>query len=470
MKNNNSLNFKSNINRNTYEPNSVGKIISFALILLLTGSMMYILNKYTHFTSDDFRYHYMYESFLPEPNVQRIQSFSDIVKSMYNHYNMWGGRITAHTLVQFILMFDKQVFNIINSLAYVGLIVLIYLHCNVSRKINIPLLLGIIFSLWFFIPQFGLTVLWVSGAGNYLWCTIIILLFLLPYRRYYEDTSLVKDNIFNFVLMIFIGILAGWTNENTGGAMILLTMLFAFYFKFKNIKIPKWAFSGFFASCIGFVFLALSPGNNARKAYLTKKTVNLVDNFLNVVGTSFTLMFGLTILLLLILSFFLIVNNNNRDLISKNMFLAFIYVFSALAGIIVLIFSPQIPARTWFGPIVFFIIAIGTLFANIDLSYTSLKPILVIGLIAFSIKYVNEYTIAYKDIEKTYKSINAQISIIEDEKAKGNLDIVVNDLPKRNSQYNAFKGTRYLFEDKDAWLNQWMAKYYDINSIRIGAQ
>ena len=209
-RNNNSLNFKSNIN-NT-ETNSISNVICFSIILLLTFGMMYILNKNTHFTSDDFRYNFMYESFMPNDGVQRLSSFSDIIKSMYNHYFMWGGRITAHTLVQFFLMFDKQFFNIINSIAFVGLAVLVYLHSNVSKKINIPLLIGIIiFSLWFFIPQFGLTVLWVSGAGNYLWCTIIILLFLLPYRKYLENEHSFKDNTLNFILMIIIGILAGWT-------------------------------------------------------------------------------------------------------------------------------------------------------------------------------------------------------------------------------------------------------------------
>ena len=462
-KNNNTLNFTSNINNKT-EANSIGTIISFSLILLLTFGMMYILNNNTHFTSDDFRYHFMYESFMPTSNVERISSFGDIIKSMYNHYFMWGGRITAHTLVQFFLMFDKQFFNIINSIAFVGLAVLIYFHSNVSRKLNISLLIGIIFSLWFFIPQFGLTVLWVSGAGNYLWCTVIILLFLLPYRRYLESENYFKDNILSFILMFFAGILAGWTNENTGGAMILLTMLFMAYYKLKNIKIPKWAFSGFFSSCIGFALLALAPGNNARKEYLVNKTLNIVKNIGNVFGTSFTLMFGLTILLLVVLALFLITNNNTQ-LISKSLTISFMYILSALVGIIVLIVSPQIPARTWFGPIVFIIIAIGNIYSNISINSKSLNIILSICLIVFTIKFADSYNVAYKDITKTYKSINTQISTINTEKESGNLNIEIKNIPKSQSEYNAFRGSRYISEDKESWINKWMAKYYGINSI-----
>ena len=461
-RNNNSLNFKSNIN-NT-ETNSISNVICFSIILLLTFGMMYILNKNTHFTSDDFRYNFMYESFMPNDGVQRLSSFSDIIKSMYNHYFMWGGRITAHTLVQFFLMFDKQFFNIINSIAFVGLAVLVYLHSNVSKKINIPLLIGIIFSLWFFIPQFGLTVLWVSGAGNYLWCTIIILLFLLPYRKYLENEHSFKDNTLNFILMIIIGILAGWTNENTGGAMILLTMLFIVYYKLKNVKIPNWAFSGFVSSCIGFGLLVLAPGNNARKEYLVNKTINIIKNIGNVFGTSFTLMFGLTILLLVVLAFFLITNNNTQ-LISKSLTISFMYIFSALAGIIVLIVSPQIPASNLVLVIVFIIVAIGNIYSNISINSKSLNIILVACLIGFTIKFADSYSIAYKDIVKTYNSINTQISTINTEKESGNLDIEIKNIPKAQSEYNAFRGSRYVSDDKESWLNKWMAKYYGVNSI-----
>lgn len=462
-KNSNTLKFKSSIN-NDSEINSIGKTISFFLILLLTFGMMYILNKNTHFTSDDFRYHFMYESFMPTDNVERISSFSDIIKSMYNHYFMWGGRITAHTLVQFFLMFDKQFFNIINSIAFVGLAILIYLHSNVSKKINIPLLIGIILSLWFFLPQFGLTILWVSGAGNYLWCTLIILLFLLPYRKHLENENYFKDSVLNFIIMIIIGFLAGWTNENTGGAMILLTMLFMAYYKFTNIRIPKWAFSGFFSGSISFGLLALAPGNNARKEYLVNKTVDIFKNIGNVFGTSFTLMFGLTILLLVVLAFFLI-TNNNIQLINKSLTISFMYVLSALAGIVVLVVSPQIPARTWFGPIVFIIIAIGNIYSNISIDFKSLNIILAVALIGFTIKFAYSYNTAYKDIVKTYKSINTQISTINTEKENGNLDIEIKNIPKAQSEYNAFRGSRYISEDKESWINKWMAKYYDVNSI-----
>ena len=70
-----------------------------------------------------------------------------------------------------------------------------------------------------------------------------------------------------------------------------------------------------------------------------------------------------------------------------------------------------------------------------------------------------------KDIVKTYNSINTQISTINTEKESGNLDIEIKNIPKAQSEYNAFRGSRYVSDDKESWLNKWMAKYYGVNSI-----
>lgn len=439
--------------------------VSCFFILLTTFVMLYLLNKNTHFTSDDFRYHFMYESFLPTENVARITNLKDIFYSMYNHYFMWGGRITAHALVQFILIFNKNIFNIVNSLFFVGLIILIYMHCNVNKKVNVTLLIGIILSLFFFIPQFGLTVLWVSGAGNYLWCAFIILLFLLPYRVHAENSKNEKDSIFKLIYMIPLGIVAGWTNENTGGAMILLIMLFMLFYKLNNIKIPKWAVAGFISSSIGFIFLILAPGNNARKEHMIKKTIDLGNNILNVLGTTFTLCWGLVILLIVFVVLFSLTNKDEK-VKSKQLMLSTMYFICALAGIIVMVVSPQIAGRVWFGPITFIIISIFNLYPYINKDKYKLKIIIPVFLVLFGFKFIQDYKFAYDDITKTFNNINQQISTIVDEKEKGNLDVQVKSIEKPKSKYNAFLGTRYLSDDKDSWLNQWMAKYYDINSIK----
>ena len=76
-----------------------------------------------------------------------------------------------------------------------------------------------------------------------------------------------------------------------------------------------------------------------------------------------------------------------------------------------------------------------------------------------------EYRVVYYDIAKTYDEVNYQIETINEEKAKGNLDIKVKNISIPQTDYNAFLGTRYIMDNPKSWFNTWMSKYYEINSI-----
>ena len=88
-----------------------------------------------------------------------------------------------------------------------------------------------------------------------------------------------------------------------------------------------------------------------------------------------------------------------------------------------------------------------------------------IFIIIVGFKVVQQYKVAYSDITKTFNSINIQIDTINQEKSRDNLDVEVPAIQKPKSSYNAFYGSRYLSDDKNSWINQWMAKYYEVNSI-----
>lgn len=461
------INNKSIFSSTTKKSDSAAKKIIFLLILAITFIAVYILNQKTHLVSDDFRYTFLYENFWPKESTPRITGFTDIFHSMYNHYFMWGGRIVAHTMLQFILMFDKQVFNIVNSLVFVGLAVVIYLHCNVNKSINLPLLAGICFCLWFFTPNFGLTVLWASGACNYLWCSLIVLLFLLPYKRYIELYDTDKDGVLKNIAMLLFGLIAGWTNENTGGAMIFLIMMFMVYYKFIGLKIPKWSILGFLSSCVGFVLLAIAPGNSVRNATALEKTLDIVGNIVKITTYTYNMSVVLFVLFFIIL-IFLIWTNSNKNLVREQATLSIMYLLAAFAGIYVLAISPQISIRTWFGPIMLIIIATGNLYANININNMNkslIYSILAVLLVFTSVQFMVEYSVVYYDIAKTYDEVNYQIETINEEKAKGNLDIKVKNISIPQTDYNAFLGTRYIMDNPKSWFNTWMAKYYEINSI-----
>ena len=73
--------------------------------------------------------------------------------------------------------FKKVYFDVFNTLAYLTLMFLLLSISKVKEVVKITpvsYLLLFIF-LWFYLPEIGKSVLWVSGSGNYLWTSVIYL-------------------------------------------------------------------------------------------------------------------------------------------------------------------------------------------------------------------------------------------------------------------------------------------------------
>jgi hypothetical protein len=158
----------------------------------------------------------------------------------------------------------KAVFNVCNSLCFVYLVWMLYCHATGGRKKDKPLLYALLALLVFlFAPLFGQTCLWETGSCNYLWTTSIVLTFLLPYRLQLEENPPAKKKNF-WIWFLLLGIIAGWTNENTGGALILMVLLILLQLRRNHQKISIWMFSGLMGSILGYAMLILAPGNKVR--------------------------------------------------------------------------------------------------------------------------------------------------------------------------------------------------------------
>lgn len=110
----------------------------------------------------------------------------------------------------------------------------------------------------------GSTVLWVSGAANYLWPSLVIILFFLPFRF---DIA-VSNNWVSLGLFI-LGLLTGLTNEVGGSTAVLLAFLFMIfnYRRWPSEHILTQA-SGVFGAGIGFcIQLTLSSGSAETQNY-----------------------------------------------------------------------------------------------------------------------------------------------------------------------------------------------------------
>ena len=234
---------------------------------------LYLLNYFTPMSfGDDYLYSFIWRGQpmnvpLPE-DAARVSSWYDLFISQWSHYLTWGGRTVAHVLAQFFLWVGKDIFNFFNAFVSVVLIAEIYwcIHKGeISLNFAPKAVFWIFFCLWAFSPGFSPIFFWLTGACNYLWTSVILLGFLLPYvHKYYcLDTENKKTTgLFGFCFFCY-GIIAGWTNENTVCWIILVLGIFIFVCK-KQSKTEIWMYSGLDGLLIGYALLIFAPGNYRR--------------------------------------------------------------------------------------------------------------------------------------------------------------------------------------------------------------
>ncbi|MQS76925.1 hypothetical protein FHL06_11290 [Lactobacillus halodurans] len=414
-----------------------------------------MLNLKTLYTADDYIYRFVYHTPSVQPHMQKITT-ALIPYSMWNHYLNWNGRFVAHTVVQFFMQFNSKIpFDIFNSLIFVFLMMLINkLSIKLSGKKNKLFIVPFIFLfLWFFLPSFGQSVLWVSGAGNYLWMSIIYLGFIW-FNLQNKPTTWVQ-----VLIAIVLGFLTGASNENSGPAAILIVLLFMWK-HYLNERQVNWnsVISVIFGAC-GFIVMMLAPGNRLRGA-VHRSIGQMVLDFGQIVYMSLQEFYVIYVLMLILLVVVLYYKKISSDALIS----AIIFTIGHFASILVLVLSPEHPQRTFFGGAVFLGIAFFILiYALFNEAKISLSVLTVPMLILFLFSFFN----AYQDIDKSYQQIAGQYETIEKShskpKAKQNPNVKIMTVAK--SSYNAYSGTVGLTKYPNAWMNIWESKFFDVNSI-----
>lgn len=422
-------------------------IIFIGIIFL----MMLLLNIFTPLLADDYGYSFGLNG--------KVQNIVDVLEKQINHYFTWGGRSVAHTIAQTFLIFPKGIFSVFNAIVYTLLVYLIYLHSKFNHKEEKPLLLILIhLALWFFIPVFGQTCLWLIGSCNYLWTTTIILLFLYLYRK--SD----KDNWWKTVGMLLLGIVAGWTNENTGFGLIVVSSGILAIDKLehkKKFKIKKYQISGIIGNIIGFVIMIIAPGNYLRNSLTVDSTpfIKKIWNRLIEITNSISIY----LLVLLIIAIVLVtIYYYHKKKVNP---LAYVFALSSILTAYAMTLSPTFPERAWFGVIVFMITAIAILLYNIEKFHKLYKFILIDVAIVGLIIYIPQYLVTTMDIKQLNNVWKYRESYIKKQKEKGKENIELPAYVSMN-KHNPEYGLADLDLDANNWLNKDIAKYYELKSIK----
>lgn len=439
------------------------KKAGFILIVILSLGLIGLLNWFHPLFGDDWNYS------LSIDGHTRIRNLSDIFDSLYNHYFDWGGRIVVHFIAEVLLTFKPHVGDIINSIGYVALTLIIYKIANLTNNIRPSLLLGINFLIWLFQPLFGSTILWITGSANYMWGTLIILLFITPYvSQMYTPKG--SNSIPKSILLFIGGIIAGWTNENMAVALIFMLALIILYYKVKQKKIPVWAISGAIGVIIGAIFMIAAPGNYARMGseitnrYSGEQSyINLLSSrFIDTITTYYYHALAPTFIYIFTLCIYKTYDTKNE----KPVLLASVIFFlGAIVATLAMTASPIFPGRATFGIITLVIVAIGILYANLDFSKALIRRMSYTVLIFAFLIFITDYNRGYKMLKSIDQHLSSRINEIEKEKKNGKKDFILED---RITDYNnRFLHYYELTPDSTDWHNRMFSKYYEINTITI---
>lgn len=445
--------------------------IQLIVTILVTFFGVYALNHYFPLFNDDWLY-----SFVFGRNTDRVSNFADVIESQYNHYFTWGGRSVAHTIAQSFLHIGEKWADILNSLAYVVLITLIYNIANFRHKINPFLYIGISALIWFLTPELMICIAWLTGSANYLWGCMLVISIMYPYSIYYlkYDTNK-KDTAVKCIIFLLWGIITGWTNENLVAGLLLFLFLLILLLRYEKKSIPKWAIFGFIGVLIGCFIMLSAPGNFIRNkielytihgiangkpelSYYYFRMISVIKAFLS---------YGIIPSIIYLITAIAHWKWGKKDYKQTVFRLSILFLFMAAVSTIVMAAAPIFPERVWFSIIVLIIMASLLLYMNLDFS---LRPIYVANYIIWiplCILFLSSCFLSLKDVIRLRDTFDKREQYVLNGKEKGIKDFVVYD---RFQAKEYFIFTQKVYDiphlEGNLWENAY-AKYYGISSIKI---
>lgn len=240
-------------------------------ILVIIAVYMLVYNYCLPLLADDYTYaNVFHNGFIGTLQSSRLTSLHEIFISMHNHYFTWGGRVVAHSLVQFFIWQGKYVFDIVNALMFILSILAIYwlaVGKIAGRNLNKKYIIWIFICLWLASPSFFVANIWLTGACNYRWMSLVQLLFLFPYMQAYIYNKQQWPQKFLLYVFPLFSLIMGAGNENSSLITIAIAIILTVLLK-RQQQAKKWMVISIITAIAGWLLLILAPGNFARAALM----------------------------------------------------------------------------------------------------------------------------------------------------------------------------------------------------------
>lgn len=438
----------------------------FWIILAAAFLAIFVYNLLTPYMSDDYAY---------AIEVRKAGSVWDLVKQQYGEYLSNSGRVIGQFNVRLSLAVPKMAFNVVNSLMFVALVLLMYANIRRKKKKDLFVLLLVILFLWRFAVSFGQTMLWICGACNYLWGSVFILGFITFYRFYLNHPEKIRRPLLLTVGSFFFGVLAGWCNENTSGGGLLLALLFAANFWWDQRKTGKrslypFMISGVLGMCCGMLGMISAPGIRNRSDTMSQGAYTGIVGLLSRVykiTLNIRELFWIVILITVIVLVFLVLQKKLcgwRQIRSSETVL---FLIGAAATSYALGIAPTPANRAFFGAGIFLFIAciqgivdVADQELVIKAAKYSLVSILCVWLF---FTYLDQLV----NLARIYREEQERVEMIKADKADPNGDGIVVVPQLREAFQSPYSNAHEsdLQDDKDYWINLFYEVYYDVGNI-----
>lgn len=435
----------------------IGKIAkkhgkAFSVLCLCVFLLMLLCNLLTGLFVDDYVYLCNFAT------GERLSSFFEIFPSISVHARAMNGRTIAHFLLQAFLLLPMPVFDLINSLAFTTLIVLICKIGAGGRK-NSPFLFPAVFSaIWLFTAEPGQVFLWTDGSCNYLFGITVGLLFLIPYVQAFlcdeKAQSIPKE-----IAFIALGFIAGGYLENTSAAVIFTAVLLVIFTSVKTHSKPKIAHCLAVLSAVGgFLFMILAPAERKNK-FGGFSFGDLRRGFI----TALEMLKEFRVLIFFLAALFVLAIH--LKLSKEKLVLSGIFALGAFFANFAMSAAKYYPGRASLAVTVFLTVACAILADEILHSENRVRICIIIALVILIICAAYYVLYGVNDIYETHLLQKENQEIISARKAAGELDVRLPFiLPK--TKYSAVHELKYLDEaDASSWPNSSMASYYGVRSI-----
>ncbi len=431
---------------------------TFAYALIACAVLAFFsLNLLTPVQRDDWSYSF---NFLTK---ERIGSFDDIQESLVIHYQKVNGRIPVHFLAHLFLWMGKGAFNAVNTLAFTGLVTLVYFHAfGALRPFRPYAWLAAFLSLWLLTPAFGESFLWVTGAANYLYGMLLILFFLIPYRRLLNgEDRYARLKVSAVCYALLTGIAAGWTNENTAGALFVLLLCLLIWRLLEKKPVPAWFYAGLLGVAAGLCLMVGAPGERSRldtaggtggvSAMLYRAAVLTVK-----LGRY--LWPGILLWLLLLVCFL----RGGRK--KHALVLPLVFLLAGLAALYSMALSPQIPNRVWSGPIVYFTISALALWdaCGVRVERARVRVALVTLCAALALA---SYAVQAPKLAATKVAFDARAADAAEQLAQGERALNLASVCGSGVRFDAAERAGDITADAEHWLNLALARYLGADSV-----